>query len=94
MEERFDKQTQERAVLVGLNADCFAEEETATESTLDELEDLLETAGGLLHGQGAAKPPYPRFPQLHRRGKSPGGADAGGSDPGYHGHLRQRAFPR
>ena len=26
MEERFDKQTQERAVLVGLNADCFAEE--------------------------------------------------------------------
>ena len=37
MEERFDKQTRERAVLVGLNADCFAEEETATESTLDEL---------------------------------------------------------
>ena len=51
MEERFDKQTQERAVLVGLNADCFAEEETATESTLDELEDLLETAGGFCTGK-------------------------------------------
>ena len=45
MEERFDKQTQERAVLVGLNADCFAEEETATESTLDELEDLVSNLG-------------------------------------------------
>ena len=51
MEERFDKQTQERAVLVGLNADCFAEEETATETTLDELEDLLETAGGFCTGK-------------------------------------------
>ena len=51
MEERFDKQTQERAVLVGLNADCFAEEDTATESTLDELEDLLETAGGFCTGK-------------------------------------------
>lgn len=51
MEERFDKQTQERAVLVGLNADCFAEEDAATESTLDELEDLLETAGGFCTGK-------------------------------------------
>ena len=51
MEERFDKQAQERAVLVGLNADCFAEEDTATESTLDELEDLLETAGGFCTGK-------------------------------------------
>ncbi|MGM9549369.1 MAG: GTPase HflX [Faecousia sp.] len=51
MEERFEKQTQERAVLVGLNADCFAEEQTATESTLDELEDLLETAGGFCTGK-------------------------------------------
>lgn len=36
----------ERAVLVGLNADVFPREETATEETLDELEALLETAGG------------------------------------------------
>ena len=37
---------QERAILVGLNADCFTQEETATEETLEELEALLETAGG------------------------------------------------
>ncbi len=37
---------QERAVLVGLNADCFTKEQTATDETLEELEALLETAGG------------------------------------------------
>ena len=36
----------DRAVLVGLHADCFSKEETATNATLDELEALLETAGG------------------------------------------------
>ena len=43
--EQFE-QVQERAVLVGLNADCFKKEETATDETLEELEALLETAGG------------------------------------------------
>ncbi|MBR4308595.1 MAG: GTPase HflX [Oscillospiraceae bacterium] len=38
--------TVEKAVLVGLNADCFKAEDTATYETLDELEALLETAGG------------------------------------------------
>ena len=37
----------ERAVLAGLCADCFKKEEQATEATLDELEALLETAGGV-----------------------------------------------
>lgn len=37
----------ERAVLAGLYADCFKKEEQATEATLDELEALLETAGGV-----------------------------------------------
>ena len=37
---------QDRAVLVGLNADCFTKEQTATDETLEELEALLETAGG------------------------------------------------
>ena len=37
----------ERAVLAGLNADCFKKEEQATEQSLDELEALLETAGGV-----------------------------------------------
>ncbi len=36
----------EKAILVGLNADVFTKEETATEQTMDELEALLETAGG------------------------------------------------
>ena len=42
----FEKTIQERAILVGLNADCFTQEQTATEETLEELEALLETAGG------------------------------------------------
>ena len=37
----------EKAVLVGLNADCFSPEETASDESLDELEALLETAGGV-----------------------------------------------
>ena len=41
----------ERAVLVGLNADCFTDEQTATAETLEELEDLLETAGGFCTGK-------------------------------------------
>ena len=41
MESNFDEKVQERAVLVGLNADCFKPEETATDASLDELEALL-----------------------------------------------------
>lgn len=44
--ESTGKKMQERAILVGLNADCFKKEQTATEETLEELEALLETAGG------------------------------------------------
>ena len=46
MEDIFDYKVRERAVLVGLNADCFSQEQTATEETLEELEALMETAGG------------------------------------------------
>ena len=46
MERNFEEHIVERAVLVGLNADCFKLHETATEETLEELEALLETAGG------------------------------------------------
>ncbi len=46
MERNFDEHIVERAVLVGLNAACFRLDETATEETLEELEALLETAGG------------------------------------------------
>ena len=50
MEQTFEIK-QERAVLVGLNADCFSREETATDETLEELEALLETAGGFCTGK-------------------------------------------
>ena len=50
MESNFETK-QERAVLVGLNADCFTKEQTATEETLEELEALLETAGGFCTGK-------------------------------------------
>ncbi|MGM9669351.1 MAG: GTPase HflX [Faecousia sp.] len=46
MELNFDESVRERAVLVGLNADCFRSDQTATEESLEELEALLETAGG------------------------------------------------
>ena len=51
MEATFEEHIQERAVLVGLNADCFKKDQTATEETLEELEALLETAGGFCTGK-------------------------------------------
>ena len=51
MEENFERHVQERAVLVGLNADCFTKDQIATYETLDELEALLETAGGFCTGK-------------------------------------------
>ena len=50
MENTFETKC-ERAVLVGLNADCFRMDQTATEETLEELEALLETAGGFCTGK-------------------------------------------
>ncbi len=41
-----EKPVMEKAVLAGLSADVFTREEDATDETLDELEALLETAGG------------------------------------------------
>ena len=51
MESNFEQHIQERAVLVGLNADCFRKDQIATYETLDELEALLETAGGFCTGK-------------------------------------------
>ena len=51
MEDTLENHVQERAVLVGLNADCFTAGETATEESLEELEALLETAGGFCTGK-------------------------------------------
>ena len=51
MEQIMDQTIQERAVLVGLNADCFTQEQTANDETLRELEELLQTAGGFCTGK-------------------------------------------
>ncbi len=51
METNFEQAVRERAVLVGLNADCFRQDQTATDETLEELEALLETAGGFCTGK-------------------------------------------
>ncbi len=51
MESNFEAHVQERAVLVGLNADSFTQAQTATDETLEELEALLETAGGFCTGK-------------------------------------------
>ena len=50
METNFEETVLERAVLVGLNADCFKPQQTATMETLEELRALLETAGGVCVG--------------------------------------------
>ena len=50
MTEDKTKEEINRAVLVGLSAHCLTAEENATEHTLEELEDLLETAGGACAG--------------------------------------------
>ena len=42
MEATFEQHVQERAVLVGLNADCFTQAQTATDETLEELEAQLK----------------------------------------------------
>ncbi|MBR5528935.1 MAG: GTPase HflX [Oscillospiraceae bacterium] len=51
MDLTFEKPVSERAVLAGLNADCFRADQTTTYETLDELEALLETAGGFCTGK-------------------------------------------
>ncbi len=58
-----DNQTQsvkhERAILVGLSCHSFTREQDATEETLDELEALLETAGGICVGKVLQNRPAP-----------------------------------
>ena len=51
MGSNFEGSAPERAVLVGLNADCFTKEQTATDATLEELDALLQTAGGFCTGK-------------------------------------------
>ncbi len=57
--EILEKAVMERAVLCGLNAGIFTREENATEATLDELEALLETAGGVCAARVLQSRPAP-----------------------------------
>ena len=57
--ERFSEQCVQKAVLAGLNADIFTPEETATPRSLDELEALLQTAGGECVGKLLQNRPTP-----------------------------------
>lgn len=50
MTENETKQAKNRAVLVGLNAHCLSAEENADDTSVEELADLLETAGGVCVG--------------------------------------------
>ena len=49
-EKTFDEKRIDRAVLAGLNSPVLSREENATEESLEELEALLETAGGVCVG--------------------------------------------
>ena len=50
MTENQEKKAINRVVLVGLNAHCLSREENADDSSMEELADLLETAGGVCVG--------------------------------------------
>lgn len=56
MEEKINS---DKAILAGLDAAVFSREETATESTLEELKALLETAGGTAVGMLLQARPAP-----------------------------------
>ena len=49
-EKTFDEQKINRAVLAGLNSPALSREQNANEESLEELEALLETAGGTCVG--------------------------------------------
>ena len=70
MEQKLGIDYQERAVLVGLSADCFTQEQNATDETLDELEALLETAGGFCTGKMLQHRPTPDAHSFIGEGKA------------------------
>ncbi len=69
MENTTQQNKRERAVLVGLSCRSFRAEEDANERTLDELEALLETAGGVCVGKTLQSRPAPDVRTLIGEGK-------------------------
>ena len=81
MTEHTKEATRNRAVLVGLNAHSLSREDNASETSLEELAALVETAGGTCVGSPPAKPGCTGGPYLHRGGKG-GRGDPAGPGPG------------
>ena len=65
-----EKPVMEKAVLAGLSADVFTREEDATDETLDELEALLETAGGVCAAKVLQHRPAPDPHSFFGEGKA------------------------
>ena len=65
-----EKPVMEKAVLAGLSADVFTREEDATDETLDELEALLETAGGQCAAKVLQHRPAPDSHSFFGEGKA------------------------
>lgn len=87
MTENFTKDKLNRAVLVGLSAHSLTREENATEESMEELKDLLETAGGESVGMVLQQKDSPDPRHLHRPGQGGRGAPAGAHHGSGHGHL-------
>ncbi len=87
MTETNTQKPKNRAVLVGLWAYRLEREENATEESMEELADLLETAGGECVGTVLQQKDSPRPPHLHRRGQGGGGPGAGPGHGRRHGDL-------
>ena len=83
MTDHITEEKRNRAVLVGLSANSLSREDNASETSLEELEDLLETAGGECVGSVLQH----RGPHLHRRGQGGRGGRAGPRPGGRPGGL-------
>ena len=79
MTENETKQAKNRAVLVGLNAHCLSAEENADDTSMEELADLLETAGGVCVGTVFQNKDAPDPRTFVGEGKAAEGKELGGA---------------
>ena len=81
MTEHTKEATRNRAVLVGLNAHSLSREDNASETSLEELAALVETAGGTCVGSLLQNRDAPEARTFIRGGKG-GRGDPAGPGPG------------
>lgn len=84
---QYTEDKRDRAVLVGLSAHSLPREECATEASMEELEALLETAGGVCVGMALQNRDAPEARILYRRRQDRRGKGAGPERGGGPGHL-------